>query len=96
MVNVTPKKNKPNWNLQTPKTVKRKREEEIIHHELELTPKSPKLDKKLSVNKPLSNITSKILFHEKEIDKHTPNNKLNKKQSMSKFYVAQKKPPDKP
>ena len=86
----TPKKKMIQQVSQTPK---RKRETEIINQDLGKTPKSPKLDNRINVNKPTAGIKSKILFHESEIMRHTPNSKL---KSRNKTIVAQKKPPDKP
>ena len=93
--------------IQTPKQTKRKRENEIISTEQAQTPKSPRIDPKLSVKNQSSSIHSRVLFHESEITRNTPKPKPNSekqpkttvkpntKTNISNYFGAQKWPHDK-
>ena len=91
--------------IQTPKQTKRKRENEIISTEQAQTPKSPRIDPKLSVKNQPSSIHSRVLFHESEITRNTPKPnsekqpkttvKPNTKTNISNYFSAQKWQPDK-
>lgn len=95
-------------NTQTPNQNKRKRNNEMANTEYAQSPKTLRIDSKLSARRHLSGVHFKVLFHENEITKNSPNPKIvpktktktinnpNPKNHITSYFVAHKWCQDKP